>query len=221
MAALQRSEAGLAHQAQGLVAVPGPRASAALRRAVLGTGDPGPIVVGSSPRRAYWAALAPHRPGVASAQGSVLTHPQVVGGLRTGPAGPGLTGSPPPRSSAEAGAGVSCGNPADGKSPAQQQPGPRCHTHSSRRGGSAGPTVSCFPLMSPMGGQHPRAARAHARWAAAGCAPGAWVCWGQAGGPRQAGWGRRPGGKTPALSAEGREGLQRPRGEGRVLHTAV
>lgn len=216
-----------------------------LRRAVLGPWDCGLIAVGSSPQQAYSVTLSPHpsrcgrwgrggfpspfflgplqnlwpRPPGQAPEPSVQTRQQVAGRLRTGPAGvPGNAREPPAQLQrllgAEAGAGVSCGNPADGKSPAA---GPQAATLTPpARGGTAGPTASCFPLMSPMGGSAPPRQRGHTL---AGLQPAVPLGPGYAGvrqgthgrrvGP-EAGW-KNPGvGRELRRRAQGREGLQAP-----------
>lgn len=163
-----------------------------LRRAVLGTWGSGLIAAVSSPQQAYSVALSPHPSECGQCPGhSVLTRQQVAGRLRTEPAGPGIARDPPPRSSGSSERRPGQGCPAEMllmENPQQPGPRPRCDTHSSRPRGVGGARCFLLPFDVSYGGVSTlRAARAHTRWAATGCALGAWACWGQAGGPRRAG----------------------------------
>lgn len=194
-----------------------------LRRAVLGTWGSGLIAAVSSPQQAYSVALSPHPSECGQCPGhSVLTRQQVAGRLRTEPAGPGIARDPPPRSSGSSERRPGQGCPAEMllmENPQQPGPRPRCDTHSSRPRGVGGAAASCFPLMSPMGGQHPPgSAGAHSLGCNRLCPRGLGML-GSGRGPTASGRGRTPGGKTPVQAESSGGGVCRSReGEGRVPH---
>lgn len=118
-------------------------------------------------------------------------------------AAPSLVPEEPPRPS-----GVSCGSPGGVENP-RPAAGPRLGCGCTSPAG--GQRAHCFLLpfdVSRGGVGTPLVSGARSlgcAWLRPVSASGAWVCWGQAG-ARRAGWGRRPGGKTPAWAGSTRGG---------------